>query len=561
MSLAMPFFFERMPARALTAPFVAALTPSAAAFARALRDPRRAQEQALARLRTDVAALRGVRSLAELRSLPIRGYDDFAEAIAARAEGRGPALSSSPLVRFERSGGSSGPQKLVPMTRASLAEMNRALQPWLWSMYARAPGVKGGAAYWSISPIGQKRETTPAGDAIGADDDAEYFPRPVRRLLSRVIAAPSMLSRFRDVERCRYATLRLLLEREDLALISVWSPTFLTLLMEALDRHLDRLLFDLARGTCTLPGAANAEEHGRADAMSDASWAGALPLRAAPERAARLRSHAARGPLTSAVLWPRLSLLSMWTDASAAAFVDEATARFPGVPLQGKGLLATEGVVSIPWRRAGDAEAAPVLAVRSHVLEFLDARGRAHGAHEIEEGECYDVLLTTGAGLVRYRLGDRARVVGRIEATPCVRFVGRADAVSDLVGEKLASAFVGEVLVALCCRRHTRFAMLAPARGRPARYRLYLEDERDDTAAQALARGIEERLSEGHPYRYARALGQLGPIDVMRVDEGGRKYEQACVRAGQRAGDIKPTPLHLKDGWDDVFLGRLLEVS
>lgn len=536
---------DRVPAAAITRPFAAALLPSAAAFARALRDPKRAQEAALLRIARDVPALARVRTLEELAALPIRRYDDLAGDIEAVAAGDVSRLSRSKLVRFERSGGSSGAQKLVPMTRASLAEMNRALQPWLFGLYARSPGVARGAAYWSISPLGDKRDRTAGGIPVGAEDDVEYFPAPVRRVLTRVLAVPSVVGRFTDVERCRYATLRVLLEREDLSFVSVWSPTFLTLLMETLERNLERLLFDLERGTCTLDGEGN--------------LASALPLAARPARARELRTLAARGPLTGRDVWPRLALLSMWADAGAAAFVDEARARFPGVPLQPKGLLATEGTVSLPWPGAQ----APVLAVRSHVLEFLDENDRAHPVHDLDEGRSYDVVLTTGAGLVRYRLGDRVVVAGRVHATPCVRFVGRADATSDLVGEKLGHAFVGRVLDEArgLLPIPTRFLMLAPSRGRPLRYRLYVEGGGDDEALVALARVVEKRLAAGHPYRYARALGQLGPVDVMRVDDGAARYEAACVRRGQRAGDIKPTPLHLRDDWDDAFRGRILEVS
>ena len=94
------------------------------------------------------------------------------------------------------------------------------------------------------------------------------------------------------------------------------------------------------------------------------------------------------------MLWPRLSLLSMWTDAQAAHSVGPACHRFQGVEVQGKGLLATEGVVSLPLFGAP----APVLAVRSHFFEFLDPEhpnARPRLAHELEVGRTYSVLLST----------------------------------------------------------------------------------------------------------------------------------------------------------------------
>lgn len=537
-----------LPVSAITGPFAAALAPSAFAFQRALSDPRRAQERAFARARAQVLALARVRSLEQLRELPYCSYDEIAADLERVADGAA-GLTRAPVLRFELSGGSSGAHKLVPMTRPFLDDMNRALLPWLFSLYARTAGVAAGPSYWSVSPLGAKaRGRTRGGIAIGAQDDVSWLPRALRGVLARVLAVPASLAGLTDVERCRYATLRVLLEREDLALISVWSPTFLTLLMEALDRDLERLLFDLERGTLSLNG-----DHGVQLGLS---------LRARPTRAAALRAIARERSLTSADLWPKLALLSMWTDAAAASFVAGARARFPGVAVQGKGLLATEGVTSIPWPSlVGDG--APVLAVRSHVLEFLDVRGDgcvgdARFVHEIEDGRVYEVVLTTSAGLVRYRSGDLVRVEGRVDATPRVRFLGRAGMVSDVVGEKLAATYVGAVFAELAAVRGARFAMLAPvlpSAGAP-RYRLYLERGVHDvdalkTSDVELARVIDASLCEGHPYRYARALGQLGPVEVVRVTDGTRFYEAACLARGQRAGDIKPTPLHPARDWHE----------
>jgi hypothetical protein len=48
-------------------------------------------------------------------------------------------------------------------------------------------------------------------------------------------------------------------------------------------------------------------------------------------------------------------------------------------------------------------------------------------------------------------------------------------------------------------------------------------------------------------------LGQLGPVRVVRVLDGIRRYEQGCIQLGQRAGDIKPVALHRTPGWSTRF--------
>ena len=51
-------------------------------------------------------------------------------------------------------------------------------------------------------------------------------------------------------------------------------------------------------------------------------------------------------------------------------------------------------------------------------------------AHELERGRTYSVVVTTGGGLYRYRLGDLVNVVGFEAGCPLLRFVGREEASS-----------------------------------------------------------------------------------------------------------------------------------
>src|SRR4029079_18865724 len=90
-----------------------------------------------------------------------------------------------------------------------------------------------------------------------------------------------------------------------------------------------------------------------------------------------------------------------------------------------------------------------VLALRSHLLEFLplgDDDSSAVGAADLEVGGRSPVVLSTGAGLYRYHLGDVVEVIGRVDRCPSVRFVGRRLHVSDWRGEKLDDAHVATVV-------------------------------------------------------------------------------------------------------------------
>ncbi|WP_426755742.1 GH3 auxin-responsive promoter family protein [Myxococcus sp. Y35] len=540
----------------------AVLAPSALRLQRALHHPEAAQAVCLERVLRSVA---GSRQAERIPGFPrIRSAREFQDAVPwvtpdvlvpevdRIAVGEPRVLTHAPVLRFELSGGSSGASKRVPMTRGLLAEFQRALSPMLFEILHRRPAVRAGPSYWSISPLARKQERTAGGIRVGSAEDSAYFPRALRPLLSRIFAVPGEVGALPDVETCRYVTLWHLVACEDLTLISVWNPSFLTLLLAALERHGERLADDLERGLCRPPMSGPSRDEAALQAVLSRMRFSPRPERAALLRAVLRRDWCARE------LWPRLSLLSMWTDAQAAHALPAALRRFPGVEVQGKGLLATEGVVTLPLFDAP----APVLAVRSHFFEFIDAElptARPRLAHELEQGRTYTVLLSTSGGLLRYRLGDLVRVEGFRHATPCLRFVGRADAVCDLVGEKLAATRVGAVLEAILPEqfegRRPAFAMLAPEWTPTPGYVLYVETDAPATRLATAAEAVERAFCEGHHYRYARELGQLGPVRAVRVEEGVRRYEARCVALGQRAGDIKPVDLHRLPGWADHFSG------
>jgi hypothetical protein len=457
--------------------------------------------------------------------VPIRRFDELSPWVERIANGEANVLTAEPVRMMERTSGSTSANKLIPFTRTFLDEVAAATHPWLFDLFRHYPGLRGRRSYWSISPAAREKEVTSGGIPIGIDDDTEYFGRAGRWLLGSMMAVPARVGRITDIHRWRWETCRQLLGSADLGFISVWSPTFLTGLMEFLEDHLDELLASL--------------EPSRAAAMRD-------------------RIHRGRGAVTAEALWPGLALVSCWTDGPSRAFVAGLRRWFPHTPLQPKGLLATEGAVSFPLA----SQEGSVLSVRGHFLEFLDPEHpgrRPLLAHELRVGDRVSPILTTGGGLVRYHLQDVVRCVGRYRATPCVRFEERLDCVSDLAGEKLDATVVGKAIEQAAQRIGIEwpFAMLAPHLGPPPGYRLYLEGAASDLVAQEMADALESALLAGAHYAYCRKLGQLDAVSLVRVSGGTEALERRRAAEGGRLGDLKPSPLDPRTGWDEFFsIGR-----
>lgn len=431
--------------------------------------------------------------------VPLSSYEALALDLQHQLRGES-TLLAGPVVHVERTGGSSGGAKLIPYDRTSLQAFQAAIHPWLHDLSRNYPAL--GRGYFAVSPALRSPDLPQGSMPVG---DGIYFGTELLEPLASLAVVPERVSGFSDMDAWQRQTLSYLLRAADLTFLSVWSPTFLTTLLASLPRHAEALLRELH------DGAAEAE---RVAAVSRALSGGGIDTR---------------------LLWPHLQLISCWTHGSAARFVPELVRLFPQAAIQGKGLLSTEGVVSLPLI---DHDY-PVLAVNSGFHEFLDPAGDSHLAHELTVGEEYEVVMTV-PGLYRYRCGDRVRARGWAGTAPQLEFIGRGGLVSDLVGEKLTEAFVSN-----CLREVSGFAMLAPALEPKPHYHLYVEE-----ADATLEVRVERALERNPQYAYAKALGQISPLRVIRVERAMVKYEAWALARGQRLGDIKPPSLRTETDWE-----------
>ena len=137
-------------------------------------------------------------------------------------------------------------------------------------------------------------------------------------------------------------------------------------------------------------------------------------------------------------------------------------------------------------------------------------------------------------------MGDLVRVVSYFKKTPTLEFVGRGNKVSDLVGEKLNEAFVGEVLEEIL-GIESLFRQLIPKREGGDGYILLVDQTQRDVGL--LAEETEAALCRAHHYEHARALGQLGSLKVCVVPGAAELMNAFYLRQGLKLGDIKQSYL------------------
>ncbi len=446
----------------------------------------------------------GIHSYEEFaRNVPLTVYEDYKPYISAMAKGEKQVLTCERIKLFELTSGSSGGKKLIPYTKSLKMEFQRGIRPWLYDIYTGVKGVGSGKSYWSITPVTSDKSYTECGIPIGFEEDAEYFGFIEQGIMKKLFAVDGSVKFSKDMKDFYKHTAIQLLQCRELTLISVWNPTFLTILCDYIRNHAGILEESLPEKCRTVFLQAAAEN--RFDRI-----------------------------------FPDLKIISCWADGSAADYIGEVQERFPGVYIQPKGLLATECFISFPFC----GEEGSRLSIRSHFFEFRNPKdGAIVTADKLTVGE-YEIIVTTGGGFYRYCIGDMIEVLAVYpDHPPRIRFLRRRGITSDLFGEKLTEEFVHSVCQKLGIADH--FCLLAPE---GKRYCLYTDAEHiTDTM-------LDEMLCEGYHYRYCRALGQLETAVVRRVSGNPQNaYITRLSGEGMRIGDIKPTYLSRRSGWETYF--------
>lgn len=480
-----------------------------------------------------------VRTVDQFRArVPLSTYVNYIPYVEAIKGGNTNVLTSDPVERLHLSSGTNGTAKCIPFTESLRQEFFAGIGPWMANLTERYPEAMSGASHWVVSPPCTRAISEPSAVPIGFDEDESYFPVSMRKTFADSSALPDAIRTLTSSTEFYYATALFLLQRDDLSLLSLWSPSYFTLILDTIRENREALLRDLHDG-CVVPTATEI-----------------LRSAANPTRAKTLE-----GTLTESRwhdVWPRLRLISCWKDGWSALGAEELAEKFPGTHVQGKGLLATEAFFTLPYEAHPASEEAPVLSVCSHFFEFLKRDGEdSLLAHELTVGEEYEIVVTTSGGLYRYRMGDRVRCEGWLGTAPRLRFLGRAGAVSDLCGEKLEGGHVERILKRTLTERRVSAGpiFLAPLAGsRPPRYGLYIHVESSDGVdLNGIAQEIDEGLRENFYYDQCRRAGQLGPPAARMLDAKNKNDYLARRRTLHRDGTVKWKALETTGGWEDFF--------
>jgi hypothetical protein len=446
------------------------------------------------------------------QKVPIVGYDDLEEWIERQKNEEGSILVSERVLFYEKTSGSSGPAKYIPYTNGLKESFNNMFAVWLCDLLDRGPAFETGKIFISISPAPVSAQKTDRGVRIGLEDDSEYLSEGLRLMLKPFLVLPASIKRLQDPVMFKRAIAALLLAESRLEVVSIWNPTMFDIILDYIQKNGEALSQDLGRGSVTCEN---------------------IEFKFKPVSVSRLKLLE-QASVEWTAIWPHLKLISCWTGAHSATPARRLANRFPGVYLQGKGLLATEAPLTFPLIEARGFVPLPA----ELFYEFIDDAGQVRLLHQLEAGQQYEIVVTQKGGLYRYRIGDRVKVTHYYCDAPCLEFIGRSDAVCDMVGEKLNESFVQSCLGRFFVEPGSFQSLLPVLSARGECYYLLLADKLPQPAA-SFEEALDEALCDAFHYRNARSLGQLGRARVIAASKAREVYYDYFTNKGMKWGDIK----------------------
>ena len=542
--------------------------------------------------------------------IPIVNYEDIKEFVEKEKSGENNVLLSDKIKLFELTSGSTSDVKYIPYTEKFLKSYMNGVFAWIYNLYQNNKRLFFGSSYWSVSPILKREAVTSGGIRVGIEDDTSYFDKVSAFFLNKLFTVPKEIKNIQNMEDFLLITAVFLLLSENLTMISVWSPSFLMILLDFIeknqkvicqivksedlgteffsDKNLEnkkyfqiikkkyRKLWKKNRSKFLI----NYFEKYEKNILSKNDKTQNLEITEKNNEneimtenknlETKSGNKIVENFVDYSVIWEKLSLVSCWADSDSYEIFIKLKEKLNfdkknmNLKFQGKGLMSTECIVSFPLENVQNGS---VAAYTSFFYEFIQVsddkleNSSPKLLDELELGERYCVVVTTNAGLYRYNTNDIVEVAGFYHKIPIVKFVGRINNFSDIVGEKLKNSFVEKQVLKTLEENNIKseFLLFAPVKNETEGifYTLFLEIKKDGRKFnwKQIENEINSSLCKAFHYEYAYKLGQLRKVRVFLVEKDGLKTYTAEKSKKQKIGDIKYRLLDKNFGWENKFAG------
>lgn len=354
-------------------------------------------------------------------------------------------LTSEPITLFQETSGTSGEIKLIPRT-------NRLS----WSFMKAFQATEAVAEFYSqrTKTFSEKRpclalintlpvKNTPIGIPRGTGTSGSFRQatgkfKLVEKIISLKYTSPTSVFLISEPESAYYCHLLFGLLEDNLTSIAANFAANTLEAMQILEKKWQQLTEDIEYGH--ICGNIKLNEDTRNELQS--------LLKPNPERAKLLRAEFEKGfDAVLSRIWPRLSYIQCITTGSMQLYKENLKFYAGAIPFYSGGYGASEAWIGVNLEPEREPPAY-VITPHSAFFEFIPEAKIdtdipiAVDLNSLQVGENYEVVVTTVAGLYRYRIGDIVKCVGYYNQSPIVEFLYRRHSLLNVAGEKVSESVV-----------------------------------------------------------------------------------------------------------------------
>ncbi|MBC3797859.1 GH3 auxin-responsive promoter family protein [Acetobacterium tundrae] len=347
------------------------------------------------------------------KKVPISSFDDYQSYIEKLKTGESDILFDGEMASFIATSGSSGVPKLIPESKngelvKGLVSQIRAILLLMMAPEVMAPGKK-------VLAIANPSEYAKTEGGIGIGSASGQAAKDLPLELQKKMVLPVELVMAKDLsnEATDYLTIRYALEEKNLAGVVCSNIAHFNILLKKMNQWADDLFEDIKTGEINSKISIN--EGLRTSLVSK--------LYPNPERAEELKEIFEKNKyLDVSSVWPDFSVVSCWMSATAQRIVNDVKKRLSkDVKFLEWGYGASEGKFNIPDKAQ---DPAGLCALFGYFFEFLPIGGsQTLQAHELKQGEYYELIITSYSGLYRYNMNDIVYVEEFDNQSPRIVFV------------------------------------------------------------------------------------------------------------------------------------------
>jgi len=469
-------------------------------------------------------------------------------------------ITSSKVVGFSSTSGSIGKPKMIPITDVQVSVYTKYTVPrmmYLADQYWFEKSGKHISGGFGIPILESFPGESPHG--LPATNIVDIPAKKIGFIYPLFLNLP--LGHLFELEKVEseYVETRFGLENKDAMFIFSVFTSSITGFIEYIKNNWEMLCDDIEKGIV----------NDKVFMAEDTRKEIAAKMKPNPERAAELRKEFKKGFDESifARIWPNMKFINaIGTSPTYYPYTKEIMKYSKGIPIDYSIYGASEGLIAAAYKTD---DIGLMMLLDSCFYEFVEQsedgedNSKFLTVDQLEKGKEYEIIITTRAGLYRYRFGDVIKVLDFVDTCPVINFSYRKGQLVNVTSEKTSL----EQMVAVLERfeqktnTHIDYWAITTSKSGPEGSYIVLLESKDETDFTPYSKEMDDCICEVNT-RYAsfRPLGLVGPAIVKNQKPGTfEEWKAYKVSKGASQEQVKPVTVLDTEEKREFFMSRIKE--